>query len=142
MTDFTPPTKEELKHHYNITNDHFTFLTTDKLPEPSLLQKLGQYLEPVFWAHGIPTFLLKNKYGIVISVLMIYQWGPTAAERILHSVSLVQSAYNALDIPDMPEEQTYQYAIVTKSPITLLQYQEIADTGVFPLNSGVYPYPI
>ena len=141
MTDFIPPTKEELKQKYNITNDDFTVLTINELPEPSALQILGQYLEPVFRAHGIPTFLLKSKLGAIISVLMIYQWGPTAVERISHSVSLVQSAYNSLQIPDRPKEQKYRYAIVTQDPITLLESQAILATGSFPADSGVYPYP-
>ena len=141
MSDFIPPTKEELKQHYNIDNDHFDILVKDELPEPSMLQKLGQWLEPVFWCHGLPTYLLKNNYGRLIAILFLHQWGPTAVDRISDSFAMVQSAYNILHTPDMIESQKYKYAIVTTFPITLQQHQNIAATGEFPSGTGLYPYP-
>jgi hypothetical protein len=141
MTNFTPPTKAELKQRYNIPDDHFDVLVKDDLPEPSLLHKLGQWLEPVLWCHGVPTFILKNKFGRIIALLFLSHWGPTAVEKISDSYAMIQSVYNELNIPDMPEEQKYKYAIVTESPITIRESQLIANTGSFPVNSGVYPYP-
>lgn len=138
MSDFIPPTKEELKQHYNIQNDDFKILTRDSLP---LLNRY-ESIEPLLWFCGVPTFILKSKRKFILAIIFIPKWGPVAADQLYDTFSVAQSVYNALHIPDMPEPQTYKYAIVTTNPITLRQHQDIAETGLFPAGTGIYPYPI
>ncbi len=138
MTKLTPPTKAEIKAKLNISDDDFEILTQQELPPPTP----GQYLEPVGNLFGIPTQLLKTTKGKLLAVILLPVWGVTVYQNFENAVQITSAVYNALDIPNMPESQKYQYAIVTERPITLAESQSIAATGNFPAGSGIYPYPI
>lgn len=140
MSTFTPPLKNEIKTKYNISNDDFEILTQDSVPEPSLLKKLGQYLEPVVQLFGVPTFLLKTTTGIIIAIIFIPVWGPPAYQRFQDAKIVAQSYYETvMNTTSRLVEQTPRYAIVIPDNMPLQENPIDLGSGEFPLNSGIYP---
>lgn len=71
MSVFVPPSKEDLKAKYHITEHDFQILINDCVPEPSALALVGQHLEPVAQLFSVPTFMLKSRAGLLLGIVFV-----------------------------------------------------------------------
>lgn len=70
--EFKAPTKEEIKAKYGITDNDFSILIEDNVPDAKELQKEESLLEKVADFLGVPTFLKKHRRtGIILAIIFL-----------------------------------------------------------------------
>lgn len=142
MTDFQPPTKEEIKEKYGIADNDFDLLVQDALPEASTLQKVGQYVEPLLQIFGVPTFAIKTWQGVVVAIVLIPVWGPTAKQRFDDTIIVAKNFITppAAVAEEQAEQAPIRYAIALPDDFNFNDNPIDFGSGLFPPNSGIYPH--
>lgn len=135
---FNPPSKDEIKKKYSISNDDFDVLVKDKLPEPKELQNDESFIEKVADFLGVPTFLKKyKKTGIIVAILFLPGWiSPvfnTSKDIIVTTCKFYQ------------EKVIYLSDLIDDNSIYLVNYTDSnnipknkVDFDNLPIGSGIY----
>ena len=138
MADFIPPTKEELKQRYNITNDDFEILTTRPddltIQQKGFLIKLGEVFTATEW-------MWRSWKGRIIAIIVICPtaygiysfWQPVAIYSYKQASAFIDYA-----APDEKREWVAVYPENTELPDSI----ELPSCGDMPANTGLYPASI
>jgi hypothetical protein len=92
---FNPPSKEEIKQKYRITENDFDILIQQSIPDAKDLQSEESLLEKVADYFGVPTFLKKHrKKGLVLAILFIPGWIGPVCENAKNVIVTTYNFYN------------------------------------------------
>ena len=135
--EFTPPSKEELRKKYGITDEDFEILVQEVPTPPERLFSIDSYLESVANFLDVPTFLFRRGLCVVAVILVPY-WGPMAKKKIEDCYTTTSEfwlgAFHRLPKPH--DIGDVRLVAVTPGPSTL--NVENASMGMFQAGTTIY----
>jgi hypothetical protein len=140
--EFQLPPEDEVRRAYNIPPDQTVRIEkSEVLPAPSLLKKIGAFLEEAADYFGVPTFLLK-KGSLVLAIIFIPVWGPKVKEEVKSAVVITRD-YWLGPFQKLPPRQTAyafpHFAVVTNGTNTISQNVAFFETGRMQAGTAFYP---
>lgn len=135
--EFKTPSKEEIKTKYGITDNDFSILVSNKVPDAKELQEEESLLEKVADFFGVPTFLKKHRRtGIILAIMFLPGWLPPVYENTKNMIATTYTFYE--------KQITYLSNAIDNDSVYLVYYQnsnELPNNKVdfhdLPLYSGV-----
>ena len=147
MSQFTPPTKEEIRKKYDINSADFDVLVSDSLPSAKQLKDEERMLEKVADFFGVPTFFLKSVAGVIIAIIFIPYWGPKVQNEFRECIVTTYSYYDdVLTKKHVPLEQPGfgtdmpRYAVTVRAQTSRVRNAIDLRSGRFPEGSGIRPF--
>lgn len=148
-----PPTKQEIREKYGISEEDFEVLVTDKMPTPDSLVREQVFLQKVGWYENFEVILKRSKLGgVVLMVAFIGSVGGGVQIIYNTSVKVVECSVNITSYSkglfDSAPDQAKGLLVYTppqptpedkeKLPIHLHQSNHVATGGVIVPMSGDY----
>jgi hypothetical protein len=139
--NFKVPSKKELKEKYNISNEDFDILIADKLPEATDLLQNESFIEKAISYFGIPTFLRKNKFGIILAIIFLPYIAPKAFNELENCFITTYSFYNKVveNLTPIKNKKPVLVAVLPKN-IELPLNEEDTKLDVAPNTTTIYPF--
>ena len=144
MSHFTPPSKEDIKKQYGISDTDFEVLVSETLPSPEQMKKEETMLEKLADFFGVPTFLLKKK-GLILAIIFLPYWGPKVQNEFRDCFVTTYSYY--VDVLSKKPVPLSQPGIDTEMPRYVVTVPDLTNisvvdprSGNFPTGSGIYPF--
>lgn len=131
MNNFTPPSKEEIKRCYGITNDDFEILVQDSPTPPPRFSLIDTVIEPLASFFGVPTFAFKR--GVfVVALIFVPWWGPIAKKNFEDCIVTTTEYYFAgfRQLPPPKDQDDIRY-VVTVPPAA-------STTPIMDLRTGMF----
>jgi hypothetical protein len=133
-----PPTKEELKAKYDITNDDFEVLT--ELPSESVIREKG-FLVKLGETFGVQEWMWKTWGGIIIAIFVFFPqlkgaldyWTPKAT----YTSQQFYDYFQHLEFP-LPADN-HDWIAFTPDAAPPPSGAQLPPLSSFPVGTGVFP---
>ncbi len=138
--NFKVPSKKEIKEKYNISDEDFDILVADKLPEATDLLINESFVEKAMSYFGIPTFLRKNKFGIILAIIFLPYIVPKAFNELENCFITTYSFYNKVVENSIPIKNKKPVLVAVLPKNTTLPANGIGIEFDVSPNTTVHPY--
>lgn len=139
--NFKSPDKKEIKEKYGIPDEDFDILVADKLPKATDLLQNESFIVKTMSYFGIPTFLRKNKWGIIIAIIFL----PYIKDKVsneLENCYVTTFSYYKEVASNLAPKQGVEPVLVAVLPQNkeLKPYKGKMPMDALPEDTGIYPY--